>query len=186
GKSAHAGMSPEKGINALKIAAEAICSLDLGRIDHETTTNIGTIQGGVVVNSVPDKVVMKAEVRSRNQKKFKIHVNKMTDSFKKVAKKYGGKVKIDSRQTATAYKVSKDSQLIAVLKKSFTKNGIKTKLMDINGATDGNNFSRNGISTVTTGGMSEKIHTTEEYLEIDKFVIAAKSILDAVLQVARI
>jgi tripeptide aminopeptidase len=185
GKAAHAGMCPEKGVNAIKIAAEAIHLIDLGRIDNETTTNVGTIQGGTVVNSVPDKVLIKAEVRSRNNKKFKHHVDIMLNAFKQSAKKYGGKVKIISKQTAFAYKLKENNKLIEILKNSFKRNGIKTELVEINGATDNNNFSRNGITCVTTGGMGQNIHTTNEYLEIDKFTLAATSILSSILSIAK-
>lgn len=181
GKAAHSGIEPEKGINALEIAAKAINSLDLGRIDDETTVNIGTIQGGTAVNTIPEKVVMKAEVRSLNEEKFNYQVNKVKDTFEQVAKEYDGVVKIESERISFAYKVSENDELIALLKNSFIKNGVKPELIEINATSDANNFSRNGIKCVTTGGVGKKYHTTQEYLEIDRFILGAASILDAVM-----
>ena len=64
GKVAHAGVSPELGINAIRIAAEAIASMNLGRIDHETTANAGVIHGGMATNIVPETCTVKCEARS--------------------------------------------------------------------------------------------------------------------------
>ena len=185
GKAAHSGMAPEKGINALKIAAEAISCLDLGRIDEETTVNVGTIRGGVAVNIVPEKVVMKAEVRSRSDEKFKHQVNKLVDVFERTAKKYGGLFKITSEQTAFAFNVSEDDKLVEVLKKCFSKNGVNPEILKINAASDTSNFSRNKIKCVTTGGCGKDYHTTGEYLEIDGFMKAAASVLDATLELTK-
>ena len=66
GLEAHAGVCPEKGINAIKVAAEGIAQMNLGRIDHETTANIGVIEGGMAVNIVPNQVVLKGEARSHD------------------------------------------------------------------------------------------------------------------------
>jgi tripeptide aminopeptidase len=185
GKAAHSGMEPEKGINALKIAAEAISSLDLGRIDEETTVNIGTIQGGTARNIVPEKVTLKAEVRSRNEEEFNFQVSKITDAFEKTSKKYGGTIKIISEQTAYAYSVSEDDELVQVLKNCFNKNGVKPEVMKINATSDNSNFSGNKIKCVTTGGCGKDYHTTREYLEIDKFIMGASSILDATLELTK-
>ncbi|KKQ81260.1 MAG: Peptidase T-like protein [Parcubacteria group bacterium GW2011_GWF2_38_76] len=185
GKAAHSGMAPEKGINALKIAAEAINSLDLGRIDEETTVNVGTIRGGEAVNIIPEKIALKAEVRSRSNEKFNYQVQKLIDVFEKTAKKYGGLFKITSEQTSYAFNVTEDDKLVEVLKNCFTKNGVKPEVLKINAGSDTSNFSRNNIKCVTTGGCGKDYHTTGEYLEIDGFTKAAASILDAILELTK-
>lgn len=185
GKAAHSGMAPEKGINAIKIAAETISSLDLGKIDEETTVNIGLIQGGTAVNTVPERVSIKAEVRSRSEEKFNYQITRIKETFEQITQKYGGTVDIKSEQTASAYNVPSNDELITILKNSFIKNGVKPELMEINAACDANNFFRNGIKCLTAGGFGKKYHTTEEYLEIDKFAVGANSILDAVLELTK-
>ena len=82
GKAAHAGVHPEEGINAIWLAAKAISSLQLGRIDEETTCNLGLIEGGTATNIVPDKVVIKGEVRSHKQEKLKAQTEKIINAFK--------------------------------------------------------------------------------------------------------
>ncbi|MGC9361107.1 MAG: M20/M25/M40 family metallo-hydrolase, partial [Anaerolineae bacterium] len=70
GKAAHAGVEPEKGVSAIRVAAEAIASMPLGRIDEETTANIGVISGGRATNIVPDRVEIKGEARSHDEAKL--------------------------------------------------------------------------------------------------------------------
>lgn len=186
GRAAHSGMEPEKGINALKIAAEAINSVELGRIDEETTANIGMIEGGSNVNSVPGEVRMRAEVRSRNEEKLNDQINKMMDIFEKTSKKYGGTSKINCERSSFAHQISENDNLVAVLKNNFSKNGVNPEIKKIMATSDANNFSKNGIKCVTTGGVGENYHTTQEYIEIDKFVASTASILDATLELTKI
>ncbi|MGE5140747.1 MAG: M20/M25/M40 family metallo-hydrolase, partial [Rudaea sp.] len=77
GKAAHSGSSPEKGIDAIRIAAEAITHMKLGRIDKETTANIGMIRGGTARNAVPEQVDLTGEARSRNPKKAERQIKAM-------------------------------------------------------------------------------------------------------------
>ena len=70
GQSAHAGMAPEEGRSAIAAAARAIADMRLGRIDEETTANVGTIDGGVARNIVPDRCTFSAEARSHDEAKL--------------------------------------------------------------------------------------------------------------------
>jgi tripeptide aminopeptidase len=185
GRAAHSGMEPEKGISAIRIAAEAICVLDLGRIDDETTANIGIIQGGTAINTIPEKVIIKAEIRSRNEEKFNYQVNKLVTAFEQASKRYGGSVKIESKKTSQAYRISETDDLVQTLKQNFIKNEIKPDILEITAASDANNFQKNGIKCVTTGTFGKKYHTTQEYLEIDKFILATSSILDTIIELTK-
>ncbi|MBN2167928.1 MAG: M20/M25/M40 family metallo-hydrolase, partial [Actinobacteria bacterium] len=85
GRAAHAGVEPEKGINAITCAARAIAELNVGRIDDSTTSNIGIIDGGRAINIVPDLVVVEGEVRSFDNEKLKRTVKAMEGAFKRAA-----------------------------------------------------------------------------------------------------
>ena len=85
GLEAHAGVCPEKGINAIKVAAEGIAQMNLGRIDHETTANIGVIEGGMAVNIVPNQVVLKGEARSHDPDKLKRQTEHMQRCLEEAA-----------------------------------------------------------------------------------------------------
>lgn len=185
GKAAHAGIAPEKGINALKIAADAMSAIDMGKIDEETTVNFGTISGGTAVNSIPAEIRIQAEVRSMNEEKLNSQVSHIIEVFETTSEKYGGTVEINHRRTSHAYRISKDDKLVTVLKKSFIKNGVEPELVEVMATSDGNYFSKNGVKCVTCGGVGNKYHTTEEYLEIDRFILGAMSMLDAVLELTK-
>ena len=88
GKDAHAGAAPEKGINAILLASKAIAELELGRIDHETTCNIGIIEGGIAINIVPNLVRVKGEVRSHDEEKLHKITDQIASVFQRVVENY--------------------------------------------------------------------------------------------------
>src|SRR5690606_245133 len=90
GKTAHAGVAPEKGISAITIAAKAVAKMPLGRIDEETTANIGRFEGGQATNIVADKAYILAEARSLVPEKMEDQVEKMKSAFEETAKSMGG------------------------------------------------------------------------------------------------
>jgi tripeptide aminopeptidase len=95
GKKAHAGSEPENGINAIRVASEAIAAMPLGRIDFETTANIGVIEGGTATNIVPDEVKVRGEARSRDGAKLAAQTAVMVRAFEEAAARHG-----TSRRTA--------------------------------------------------------------------------------------
>lgn len=95
GKSAHGGIEPEKGINAINAAALAISKVKFGRIDPETTSNIGRIEGGAATNIVTDKVTFTCEVRSHSQAQIEAQVQKIMDACQEAAAEFGATVDID-------------------------------------------------------------------------------------------
>ncbi len=93
GKTAHAGVAPEKGVSAITMASKAISRMPLGRIDEETTANIGRFSGGDKTNIVCDYVEVLAEARSLDQDKVEQQVKKMVEAFEAVAAEMGGRLK---------------------------------------------------------------------------------------------
>ena len=94
GRAAHAGMEPEKGINAILAASKAIAALRLGRLDHETTANVGVIKGGMIRNGVPDSANFLAECRSLNHEKGQALAEEMETIIKKQVESVGASVSI--------------------------------------------------------------------------------------------
>jgi tripeptide aminopeptidase len=90
GKTAHAGVAPERGVSAITMAAKAVAKMPLGRIDEETTANIGRFEGGTQTNIVADRVDILAEARSLVPEKMEAQVAKMKDAFEKTAHEMGG------------------------------------------------------------------------------------------------
>ncbi len=193
GLEAHAGLCPECGISAIKVAAEAIAEMRLGRIDHETTANIGVIRGGLATNVVPSSVLVQGEARSHDAHKLEAQVRYMQQCFMEAARRHrlelDGKTH-DARVDATAQldfpamNVPYDSQIVQTVLKSAEKLGISMKPVTSGGGSDANALNARGISTVALGTGTRNIHTTGEYVEIEEMVKAAELVAEIVRTIA--
>ncbi|HBN26825.1 MAG TPA: peptidase T [Desulfobacteraceae bacterium] len=188
GKDAHAGASPEKGINAIWLASKAIAGLDMGRIDDETTCNIGTIQGGTATNIVPGIVTVEGEIRSHDQKKLDHITEIMVSSFKNTIKKYTDQ-SIDKNLPRLKYYVEKDFPLnniphdhrVVTLAMEAGKNlGKKIILKKTGGGSDANIFFEKGIMTGVLGTGMQDVHTVRENIRLADMVSSAELLLEII------
>ena len=170
GKSAHAGMEPEKGVNAIKIASHAISDMNIGRLDDETTANIGVIRGGSASNVVPDLVELEGEVRSHNEDKLCKQAEEMKKSIVKYTNKLNGEAEFDIEQTYNHFEIKKSEKIIQLAKKGAQKSNIKFELGDSGGGSDANVFNLNGVPTINLGSAMENVHSTEERVKISNMV----------------
>lgn len=172
GKMAHGGIEPEKGINAIAVAASAINRIQFGRISADTTSNIGHIEGGGATNIVPDKVTFTCEVRSHTQQQIQEQVNLIREACKDAAKEFGATVDIDIDHFCPVYKPNLDSYMTKVMIKALEMEGITPHIKISNGSGDGNIFASYGYdcASVSTGMYS--VHTTDEYLVMEDFAKA--------------
>ncbi len=184
GKTAHA-MHPEKGVNAIEIAASAIQKIKWGMIDEETTLNVGVINGGLARNIVPEKVTIEAEVRSRSHEKFDLNYQKVIKAFEETAKDMGGKVKIKSHQEAWPFVLKTDVQLVQTLENACKRNGVKPDVKLIGGNTDANVLNAKGIKTITTGSCGIDYHTTRESVTKKALAEGTQIVLDAILSLSK-
>ena len=127
GKSAHAGMEPEKGINAIHAASRAIAALELGRLDEDTTANVGVINGGIIRNGVPDKCTFMAECRSLIHEKAQKLADKMGKIIKREGSANGAKVNIEIENLCKAVDIPEDSWTVEVSKKALKTVGVDAK-----------------------------------------------------------
>lgn len=175
GRAAHAGAEPEKGISAIKIAAEIIDKLEVGRIDHETTANIGLIEGGSARNAVPERVHFKAEIRSRDLNKLEKHAAHFQEIFDQTFKKYpGAKIELHMEREFNPYVFDENHRVIQLVTKVLKQIGVKPKLEPSGGGTDVNIFHTHGIEAVCVGNGDYEAHTTREYVLISEMVETAK------------
>ncbi len=174
GRSAHAGAEPEKGISAIQIASKIISQLQLGRIDHETTANVGLIEGGSARNAVPESAHFKAEIRSRDREKLALHARHFQDVFDSVMKEYPeAKVDLEIVREFDPYRFSETHTVIERAKSSFVEMGITPNISDSGGGTDVNIFHTNGIEAIVVGTGDYNAHTKREYAKISEMVEAA-------------
>lgn len=189
GIEAHAGLCPQDGISAIKVTSDAISSMTFGRIDHETTSNIGIIKGGIATNIVTGKVEVVGEVRSHDEQKLKAQVYHMTECFTNSAKKHkivlNGKqleAKIDVR-TERSYDrmdVGDDSFITKLVLKAVQNLGHKVKLHTTGGGCDANYFNKFGLSCANLGTGMYELHTVNEYLVLEEQQRCAKIMLETV------
>lgn len=174
GKASHAGFAPEKGINAIAIAAHAISKMQLGRLDEETTANIGLIEGGLATNIVADKCQVKGEIRSSDNDKAKAQAEFMKQKFEDTAKEYGGSCETDFFCGCIAYELDKNHSVIKRFEKVCNELNIEVSMQKTFGGSDNNNFMRHGIvGAVIACGMNQ-VHSCKEYSTVDELVRITK------------
>ncbi|MCX7749239.1 MAG: M20/M25/M40 family metallo-hydrolase [Clostridia bacterium] len=174
GKAAHAGVEPQKGISAIQIAADAISGMKLGRIDPETTANIGIISGGQATNIICDTVEIKAESRSRDENKLRTQTDHMRECFERAAKKFGGSVVFKAEQMYPSFHVVETDEICDILRKAADEVGIKLELEATGGGSDTNIINSKGIRAVDISVGMDKVHSVEEQIAIEDLVKAAQ------------
>lgn len=175
GRSAHAGVEPEKGISAIEIASKIISEFKLGRIDEETTANIGLIEGGSARNAVAERAHFKGEIRSRDLAKLEAH----TKHFREVLAKFDAAfeeavLEIDIAHEFNPYHFSEDHPMIQRILQICKNLKIKPSLEPTGGGADVNIFNAHGLEVVCVGTGGYELHTKREYLVIKEFIEAAK------------
>ncbi|HHY40322.1 MAG TPA: M20/M25/M40 family metallo-hydrolase [Syntrophaceticus sp.] len=165
GKSAHAGFEPELGVNAIRIASEVISRLPLGRIDEETTSNVGIIKGGKATNIIPDSVFIQGETRSLKREKLDDLTSRIVKEFEKIKQIPGADCEISVSLEYPEYRIDTKQQVIEFAAKAMERAGIKPRLETTGGGSDANIFNAAGLQAANLSVGMQKAHTTEEYLD---------------------
>lgn len=166
GREAHAGVEPEKGINAIKIAAEAISKMPSGRIDEETTCNIGLIQGGKATNIVPNKVEIKAEARSHDSTKLKNITERLNEIIQSTAEKNGIRADIRVTEEYKAFRLNQEDEAVLLAKQASQSLKMNFDTYVGGGGSDVNIFNQNGLRMAVAGTGMAKVHTLNEFINI--------------------
>lgn len=166
GRAAHAGMEPEKGINAVLAASKAIANLPLGRLDEETTSNVGVIKGGMIRNGVPDETSFLAECRSLDHKKAEKLAKQMEEIIVEQVNSVGATVSIQVNNPFKAVEIPPDSETVKVSIQALKKAGIDAKTTFITGFTDASVYNNRGIETAVVGIGAKLEHSTEENIHV--------------------
>lgn len=162
GKSAHAGVAPEKGVSAITLAAKSIAKMKLGRIDEETTANIGSFQGGKQTNIVCDHVEIFAEARSLNKEKLDALIEHIKTKFEETASSLGGNAKVDVELMYPGFSFDSEDLVVRNAKEAAKSLNLSSKLLNSGGGSDANIFNGYGIPTANLSVGYEHIHTTNE------------------------
>ena len=187
GLAAHAGGEPEKGINAIELAAKAIAPLALGRIDDETTCNIGVIEGGVATNIVPAKVIIHGETRSHDRNKLQNTTERIVRSFQDVvdqtnAGRNGEQAKLSVAVDLDFDRLSidKDHEVVKLVQKAAKNLDRKIYTAKSGGGSDANILNQHGIAASVLGTGCAKVHTLEEHVALDDMVRSVELLLEII------
>ncbi|AET66577.1 peptidase T-like protein [Desulfosporosinus orientis DSM 765] len=184
GKSAHAGFAPEEGISAIVVAAKAIANMPTGRIDEETTANIGTIQGGRATNIVADEVRIACEARSRNLKKLERQTALMCEGFKRCAQEMGAVAEIEVNRLYEPFSLNIESQVVDIVSQAARSAGFNVVTGVTGGGSDANNFNLYGVPCAVLGTGMQKPHTTDECIEEEDLYRTTELLIEIVKLVA--
>lgn len=187
GRAAHAGAAPEKGINAISLAANAIARLQLGRIDHETTCNLGLIQGGVATNIVPDLVVVHGEARSHDEAKLQRVTETVVAAFTEAVD--GAREPVEDRpwvevsveEDFRRLHIPDEHYVVRLASKSARTLGYGMSTVSSGGGSDANVFAAHGIVAGILGTGMENVHTVKETVRLSDMVHAARLLLQIIL-----
>ena len=168
GKKAHAGVAPEAGVSAILIASCAVAKMPLGRIDFETTANIGTFKADGSLNVVNDHVLMVAEVRSIDNEKFQNQMDVMVKALEDTALELGGKVNIKAEAKYPAFKQELNTQVVDVAKRAASRIGRNFVGAPGGGGSDANIFNGYGLPTIVLGVGYKDNHTTKERIAVEE------------------
>lgn len=177
GRAAHAGVNPEEGVNAIRVAAEAIVGMPLGRIDEQTTANIGVISGGSATNIVPDYVTLKGEARSRSECRLEQQTRLMVRSLERSASAGGATVEVEVTRMYDGYELSEEDAIIRLVGGAMRTLGIEPQMVPTGGGSDANVFNAAGIETVQISTGMSAVHTINEHVAVDDMLMAARILL---------
>ncbi|MBN1531900.1 MAG: M20/M25/M40 family metallo-hydrolase [Spirochaetes bacterium] len=183
GKAAHAGMEPEKGINAINVISEIITLIPSGRIDEETTVNVGTVTGGTATNIVAERAQCALEVRSIDRKKLTRYETIIKDVIKKTCVKRRAKFRIARTILYSGFTVRENDRVLRYVKKALERIGIEPVLKTSGGGSDTNIINGAGIKGVNLACGMRNVHSTSEYILIKDLVDGTNLMLSIIQSV---
>lgn len=185
GQSAHAGIEPEKGINAITVAAAAINRLRQGRLTPHSTSNVGLISGGTATNIVCDRVEIKAEARSTVPVELEDYLKEFEKAFQDAAREFGAKLSIESSLEYSTFKVDENDDTIRLAERAINNIGLKMNLQAGGGGMDGNHFNQHGIKSVGLSPGYQNVHTPQETQPVESLVNCGRLVAEIIRESVR-
>lgn len=176
GISAHAGLHPEKGINAFCLAAKAIANLRLGRLDEQSTSNFGLIKGGIATSIVPDLITLEGEVRSHSAQKLDDYTKEIEATFQKTIENWHNpflnqvgapSVDIVVEKEYPAMRLAETEPVVERVRKAGARLDRNLEFLIAGGGSDANIFCSYGLPTAIVATGMDKVHTTDEQLNLN-------------------
>jgi tripeptide aminopeptidase len=182
GVEAHAGIKPEEGSNAIAAAAAAISRMELGRLDPETTANVGLIEGGTSGNVVPGHCGVVAETRSLDPDRAAAVAGSMTEACAWGASEHGCDVDVRVEELFRGYRLPKDSRALGLAEEGLRRAGLEPEQVSIGGGSDANALRVDGFDCVLLSNGTDSVHTSDESVpaaSLEKMLEVCEGILAA-------
>lgn len=170
GVEAHAGLVPEQGRSAIEAASAAIAGMDLGRLDDETTANVGVIEGGSAPNVVAGSCRIEAEARSVDQSRVEEVLMTMVESCQWAAGERSCDVDIEISELFRGYRVPSSSQALGVARAALEAEGLQPAEVSTGGGSDANAFRARGYDALLLANGTVANHTVNESVTRDDLV----------------
>ncbi|WP_303721665.1 M20/M25/M40 family metallo-hydrolase [Malonomonas rubra] len=189
GHEAHAGVCPEQGVSSIEIASKAIAKMELGRIDHETTANIGTIEGGLASNIVPRLVTLRGEVRSHDADKLRKQTEQIVKALEEEVDKATIYIDGSSKRASIALELVEDFPLMQVAEEAPILKIIREagdalnrpqQIKAAGGGSDANIYNGQGIDMVIMATGMAKVHTINEQVSVDDMCKVAELLVEVI------
>ena len=175
GRAAHAGVEPEKGLSAIRIVSEIINELPQGRLDEETTFNVGLISGGSVRNAVPAEATFGGEFRSRSTETLDLVQMQLLSTLERARDRYReATIEEDLEVLFRMYNLDPEEQVVKLITRVMNDMGLAPDIRPSGGGTDGNVMRLHGIESVVVGMSTNNMHTVDEYVVIPDLVNTAR------------
>jgi len=166
GRAAHSGMYPEEGRSAIAAGARAIADLRLGRLDDETTANVGEIHGGTARNIVPERCSFAAEARCHDERKLGELVQEMLETITFAAQLGDCDVETAVDPSARGYRFKRDDEVVRLAASALERSGLQPTYRLSGGGADANVFNERGVQCLNLANGMTDIHTPDERIAI--------------------
>jgi tripeptide aminopeptidase len=180
GVASHSALAPESGINSIAIAANALTKIKQGRLDSETTLNIGKIYGGSAVNVIPEKTTVEGEIRSFKIERVENLFDEVKNIFETEAKALNANCETESQWEFRPYNVLEDSKVYKYAVNAIKKAGLEPKPQISLAGSDANSLNANGIEAVNFGIGAQNPHSNNEFILIEDLLKSAEIALELV------
>lgn len=187
GLEAHAGVCPERGINAIQVAARGIAQMRLGRIDHETTANIGVVEGGMAVNIVPNQVVLRGEARSHDPEKLARQTEHMQRCLEEAAthsileldgRRHSARIEAKIDRDYDRMDVPESAPIVKLVHAAAKNLSLEVKTLATGGGCDANVLNQKGLVVANLSTGMREIHTVNEWLDLKDLHLSARIVLE--------
>ena len=173
GRASHAGFAPENGIHAVAAAARAVARLPQGKVDPETTCNLGTISGGTARNIIPEQCVCTGEIRSFSHEQALRQIAEIKTAFTEEAESCGASVRMETTEILHSYRIEESAPVVQRFLRVCKQQELPGILRTTLGGSDNHNFLKAGISGIVLSCGMYRVHSTEEFTRVEELVRGA-------------